>query len=241
MFWGETLPTSPFVVHMYAKRRSHHRLAGLAAAQHGVVSRSQVLGLGYSDEWVRIAVNSGRLHRVHRGAYALGHDATPRQALGIAAVLSCGAGALLSTARRRRWGLTQRFAVPVEVTAGSPRRTRDEIRVHSAMALTPDDRDASEGIPVTAVPRTLLDFAAVDPHYLGQALDNAQRLGLLDLIAVDALISRSRGFRGVARLREALMSHRTTAVTRSGLERSFLRLVRGRPAAPLDEPVRRGV
>ena len=218
---------------MYAKRRSHHRLAGLAAAQHGVVSRSQVLGLGYSDEWVRIAVNSGRLHRVHRGAYALGHDATPRQALGIAAVLSCGAGALLShRSAAWLWGLTQRFAVPVEVTAGSPRRTRDEIRVHSAMALTPDDRDASEGIPVTAVPRTLLDFAAVDPHYLGQALDNAQRLGLLDLIAVDALISRSRGFRGVARLREALMSHRTTAVTRSGLERRFLRLVR-RAGLPL--------
>jgi very-short-patch-repair endonuclease len=98
--------------------------------------------------------------------------------------------------------------------------------VHSAAALIPLDRASQEGIPVTTVPRTLLDFAAVDPHYLGQALDNAQRLGLLDLIAVDELISRSAGFRGVARLRSALEIHRPTPFTRSGLERRFLAMVR---------------
>jgi hypothetical protein len=70
-----------------------------------------------------------------------------------------------------------------------------------------------------------LDFAAVDPFYLEQALDNAHRLGLLDLIALDTLISRSRGFRGVARLRTALEIHRSPAFTRSGLERRFVRLV----------------
>lgn len=71
-----------------------------------------------------------------------------------------------------------------------------------------------------------MDFAAVDPHYLGQALDNARRLGLLDLIAVDELIARSKGFRGVARLRTAIEIHRPAAFTRSGLERRFLELVR---------------
>lgn len=114
----------------------------------------------------------------------------------------------------------------IEVTAASPRRTRGAIRVHSAEALTDADHAWSEGIPVTAIPRTLLDFAAADPHYLGQALDNARRLGLLDLIAIDELISRSSGFRGVARLRTALEIHRPTAFTRSGLERQFLALVR---------------
>lgn len=78
----------------------------------------------------------------------------------------------------------------------------------------------------TAVPRTLLDFAATDPHFLGPALDSASRLGLLDILAIDALLSRSQGFRGVARLREALIPHRTTAFTRSSLERRFLELIR---------------
>lgn len=98
--------------------------------------------------------------------------------------------------------------------------------MHSAQALISDDMASSDGIPLTAVPRTLLDFAAVDPRFLGQALDNAQRLGLLDLSAIDALVSRSRGFRGVARLRKALGIYRTPAFTRSGLERRFLALMR---------------
>lgn len=98
--------------------------------------------------------------------------------------------------------------------------------MHSAEALTGADSAWSEGIPVTTIPRTLLDFAATDPHYLGPALDNARRLGLLDLLAIDELISRSRGFRGVARLRTALEIHRPDAFTRSDLERRFLALVR---------------
>jgi hypothetical protein len=96
--------------------------------------------------------------------------------------------------------------------------------LHSAEALSGADSAWSEGIPVTAIPRTLLDFAATDPHYLGPALDNARRL--LDLVAIDELISRSRGFRGVARLRTALEIHRPAAFTRSGLERRFLALIR---------------
>jgi very-short-patch-repair endonuclease len=71
-----------------------------------------------------------------------------------------------------------------------------------------------------------LDFAAVDPRYLGWALDRAERLGLLDLVAVDALIARSTGFRGVGRLRTALEIYRLPDFTRSGLERRFLKLVR---------------
>jgi very-short-patch-repair endonuclease len=71
-----------------------------------------------------------------------------------------------------------------------------------------------------------LDFAAVDPFFLKVALDRCESRGLLDLIAIDALIARSRGFRGVARLREALLVHRTPAFTRSGLERRFLDVVR---------------
>ncbi len=122
--------------------------------------------------------------------------------------------------------------MPIEVTAASPRLTRAAIRVHSAEALIREDRTSSQGIPVTAVPRTLLDFAAVDPWYLGQALDNGRRLGLLDLIDIDALMKRSRGFRGVARLREALILHRPTAFTRSGVERRFLDLV-GRAGLPI--------
>jgi very-short-patch-repair endonuclease len=66
----------------------------------------------------------------------------------------------------------------------------------------------------------------VDPAFLSQALDNARRLGWLDMHAMGELTSRSKGFKGVARLRAALEVHRSADFTRSGLERSFLALVR---------------
>ena len=195
--------------------------------QHGVVALGQLRGLGYATQTVKEMTATARLHPVHRGVYAVGHAGISRHGQCMAAVLSCGEGALLShRSAAWLWGLTKRFHVPVEVTAASPRQTREKIRVHSAAALTPLDRASHEGIPVTAVPRTLLDFAAADPYYLGQALDNARRLGLLDLIEIDELISRSKGFRGVARLRTGLEIHRPAAFTRSGLERAFLALVK---------------
>lgn len=142
-------------------------------------------------------------------------------------MLSCGNGALLShRSAAWLWGLTKWWPPIVEVTATSPRETRQEIGVHSAATLTPEDRSAFEGIPVTSLPRTLLDFAAVDPRFLGVVIENAERLGLLDLIAIDAFLERSRGFRGVARLREALEIYRDPAFTRSRLERRFLALVK---------------
>ena len=212
---------------MGEQRRTHHRLAWLAGKQHGVVSAWQLAELGYSKDDIGHAVATGRLHLLHRAVYAVGHAAISRHGHCLAAVLSCGDGALLShRSAAWLWGLTKRFVTPVEVTASSPRRTRGDIRLHSAEALISEDRAAFEGVPVTAVPRTLLDFAAIDPHYLGFALDHAHRLGLIDVIAVDGLIARSRGFRGVARLRTAMEIHRGPAFTRSGLERRFRELVR---------------
>jgi len=206
--------------------RSHRELAALAASQHGIISTAQLFDLGYSKASISRQVDAGRLHPLHHAAYAVGHRQISRHGQCLAAVLSCGEGALLShRSAAWLWGLTKRFAVPVEVTAASPRRTREAIRVHSAEAIVVDDRAELEGIPVTAIPRTLLDFAAVDPHYLGFALDNGHRLGLVDLVAIDALISRSRGFRGVARLRTAMEIHRGLTFARSGLERRFHELI----------------
>ena len=223
---------------MRPERRSHHRLAALAEKQHGVVSIQQLRGLGYSDGQVKHALETGRLQPIFHAVYAVGHPGVSRHGECIAAALSSGEGALLShRSAAWLWGLTSRFVRPVEVTAASPRHTRRDIRVHSAAALQVPDRAMHENVPVTAVPRTSLDFAAADPHYLSQALDNAHRLGLLDMIAMDELLSRSKGFRGAGRLRAALEIHRPTAFTRSGLERAFLGLVNGaklpRPAMNL--------
>jgi len=214
---------------MQPKRRTHHQLAEIAREQYGVISLGQLRQLGYAKGTIKEMIETGRLFPLFRSVYGVGHEAIQQHGQCLAAVMSCEEGALLShRSAAWLWGLTKRFATPIELTAASPRRTREKIRVHSAKALIECDRATCEDIPVTAVPRTLLDFAVVDPYFLGQAIANAYRLDLLDLIAIDALIERSRGFRGVARLLGALEAYRTPAFVRSRLERRFLQMIKDR-------------
>jgi hypothetical protein len=198
----------------------------LAKDQYGIVSSAQLEALGYSRDAIGGEAGAGRLHRLHRGVYAVGHEAVSHRGRCLAAALSCGERALLShRSAAWLWGMTARWRPPIEITASSPRHGRADIRLHSSERIAAGDRTIVDGIPVTAVPRTLLDFAAADAAYLAQALDNAERLGIFDRDAVAELISRSGGRRGVSRLRIAMESHQDPAFTRSGLERRFLRLV----------------
>jgi hypothetical protein len=72
------------------------RLKRVAARQWGVVTRRQlmIVGLGARgiDEWVR----RGRLIRLHRGVYAVGHDRLRIEGRWLAAVMASGPGALLA-------------------------------------------------------------------------------------------------------------------------------------------------
>jgi len=84
-----------------------------------------------------------------------------------------------------------------------------------------------EGIPVTAVPRTLLDLAVrARPEQLDGYLERAEDRGLLDVKAVEDLLGRSGGHRGRGPLSRALAIYRPDpAFTRSRFERRFRRLV----------------
>jgi very-short-patch-repair endonuclease len=94
--------------------------------------------------------------------------------------------------------------------------------------LSAADRARSEGIPATAIPRTLLDIAETAPgRPLRNAIERSERLGLLDLGEIDALLLRSRGRAGTPALRAALEIYRDPAFTRSRAERLLLAALRG--------------
>jgi predicted transcriptional regulator of viral defense system len=211
---------------MREEMRTRRGVAKLARAQHGIVAAAQLEALGQSRASMSREVTAGRLHRLHRGVYSVGHRAVPERGRCLAAVLTCGEGTLLSHASAAwLWGLSTTWTTVVEVTTRSPRRRQASIRIHSSTRLYEADRAMVEGIPVTAVPRTLLDFAASRSRSTRHAVQRAERLGLLDVAEVDALLRCNRGSRGAERLREALLAYRDPAFTRSGLERRFLRLV----------------
>jgi hypothetical protein len=112
----------------------------------------------------------------------------------------------------------------IDVTSTRGRR-RSGVRLHRVRALSFAERGRLDGIPVTSLPRTLLDLAEVlDAQRLERALEQAERLRLLDVAALEATIRAARGRRGVRPLRAALSRHAPTCEARSELERRFLDL-----------------
>lgn len=154
----------------------------------------------------------------------------------LAAVLTCGPDALLSyRSAAWLWGLSQSEPQRIEVTGPTPRHLRSKVRLHHSRVLTKADRALVQNIPVTSVPRTLLDYAsAVRFDRLQKALERAEELELFDLTAVDELLGRTAGHPGHRRLRRALELYRPAPFTRSGIEERFLDLVK---AAGLPKPV----
>lgn len=205
----------------------HDALAELAGRQHGVVSIRQLTGpLGYSRSAVARAVGDGRLHRLHPGVFSVGHSSLSSHGECLAAVLACGRGALLSHySAAWLWGIAKIDPRPFHVTTSVWRRPRPPLRLHQSLALTAEDRALREGIPATALPRTLLDLAAsVRFSWLEKMVECSEDLGLFDLRAVEELLARTVGHHGHARLRRAIALYQPSSFTRSGLERRFLEL-----------------
>lgn len=209
-------------------------LAELAAQQWGVVSVAQLRALGLERAAVTRRVQAGRLHRLYRGVYAVGHARLGREGRWLAAVLACGPGAVLShRSAAAHWGLLQTEQARIDVTAPRSRRGAPPLRLHWSRSLDARDTANHHDIPITSVPRTLLDLAAtVRPDRLERALAQAERLQLYDHTAILDVIRRTNGHRGTAPLARA--TAREPKLTRSQAEARFLELARG---AGLQEPL----
>jgi hypothetical protein len=213
--------------------RDWKRLAEIGRRQHGVVSLAQVVACGFTEAGVASLVQARRLHRVHRGVYALGPAALAREGNWMAAVLACGPGTLLAgLSAGAHHGLISSASALIDVAA--PRRIRQPgIRAH-ALTLVDADRTERLGIPCTSVARTILDIAARRPDVL-PPLERAEELGIFDLVALDDVIARNAGHRGVRRLRHGLAAMTAGGPRfRSEFERRLLPITR---AAGLPDPL----
>jgi hypothetical protein len=174
-------------------------IAELAARQHGVVARWQLLELGLTGDAIAHRVRAGRLHRVRRGVYAVGHRKLTERGNFMSAVLACGPDALLShRSNAALRGLLPDARAVIDVTV--PGRTRKGVagvRLHLPRALHPDDIDVHDGIPCTSVARMLLEVASTaSRRQLERIAESAERERVLDLREVNALLERSYGHKG---------------------------------------------
>jgi hypothetical protein len=137
-----------------------------------------LLAAGISDDEIRTRLARGSLIRVHRGVYRVGHAAPSVEATYIAAVFACGTGALLmDAAAAHLYGLTKGAAPKPVVKARTARRIAG---IETHRTRTRERGTIWRGIPVTTVPRTLMDIATSMPEKeLTLACHNAQvRFGI---------------------------------------------------------------
>jgi len=205
-------------------RSSAATLARIAAAQRGRITTGQLLGAGVDRHRIKRWVADGRLRREHVGVYTLGHPDPSPQGTYMSAVLAAGSGAHVSHGACAHLlvivrGRPPRPEVTVPTTA---HRTRPGIVIHRVRALHPLDTANLDGIPITTVPRVLLDLApTTEPGELARACHEAWVRHRVTPQYVEACMARNPGKPGGAKLRRALGSD----IVLSFLEKGFLALL----------------
>lgn len=205
---------------------------GLARAQHWVVTRSQLLELGFATDAIKHRISRGKLYPLWRGVYAVGRPAVSQRGRWMAAVMSCGEEALLShRSAAALWGLGH-FGSTIEIVVPRIRAPRRPgIRVHRRLDLAPEHRRFVDAIPVTDLVSTFVDLAScVGDRQLEKAINEGDRLDLIDPEELRVAVESLRRRLGLPRLRRVLG---LDALTDTGLERRFLALAK---AAGLPSP-----
>jgi hypothetical protein len=211
----------------------------LAAAQQGMFRIEQAAAVGLTDRAVRHRAARGTLHRIYPAVYSL----VPRELLGaaghrMAAVLGCGAGAVLSHhSAAHVHGLldaSRRTRHDVTVPTRNGRVRRAGIRIHRSSTLRPCDVELVDGVPVTTLARTILDLADVlTVRRMERVLDEAVHLEVFDFHALREQIAHARHRGAARRLQAVLAGHRAGSTRTDGpIGERMLAVIRATPGLP---------
>jgi predicted transcriptional regulator of viral defense system len=195
----------------------------LAGEQHGVVTRRQLLGLGFGGRSIEHRIARGRLHPVGRGVYAVGWPQLTRDRRWMAAVLACGPGAALShRSAASLWGIVGEENADIDV---SVRRRcelrRPGLRIRGRPTLREADVTSRNWIPVTSPAQTMVDLATqLGPLDLERAINDADKRDVIHVETLRTALDRHVGRPGVRPLR-ILIDRLTFRLSDSDLEIFF--------------------
>jgi Protein of unknown function (DUF559) len=188
-----------------------------------VVTRGQLISLGFTPKAIKHRVATGRLHPIVRGVYAVGRRHLTREGRWMAAVLACGPGAVLShRSAAALWGFDNehRDYIDVSVRRSSEARVSG-VRCHRRPSLPSQEVNLRLSLPLTAPIRTFLDLAAVSgPKRLERSINEADKLGVIDADSLRRALDDHPGQPGVRLLRHVLDKH-TFRLSDDELERLF--------------------
>jgi very-short-patch-repair endonuclease len=150
-------------------------IARTAGGQRGVVTWRQLVGMEIRRSGIARRVQAGRLHRVFRGVYLVGHPVPAPLALELAALFAVGPGAVLSHLTAA-WlhALLPRPDI-VHVTHAT-RRCRRQPGLHPHFTkLEAAEITTKHGLRLTTPARTLHDLASfLAPATLERATNEAE-------------------------------------------------------------------
>jgi hypothetical protein len=191
-----------------------------------VVARDELTQAGVTRAEFKSRIGNGALIRVHRGVYRVGHAAPSLEARYLAAVKACGGGSLLAgRAAAHLFRLLKRSPSLPEVLTATERRVPGVV-THRARRTELTDVTQLRGIPVTTVPRTLVDLAAVlDPPALARAFHEAAVRHRTTPHSVEAILARRPNWPGASDLRRVIWGEEPVSLSR--LEASFIAALRG--------------
>ncbi len=213
----------------------------MAGQQFNRISRGQLLELGFDDTEIWRHTTTSRLIAVEQGVFALppllDHDNWGRW---MGATLTAPHTFLSHVSGAAAWGVwsfERRFETVTRPGSGGPRR-HGGVRVYRSTQLEGDVTEL-HGIPITTVPRTLLDLArGVSDRALARAVREAVRLDLVTLLAIGDALGKHRGRRGAGRLARAVARYSglPLARARSGAEVRAMEILgdSGRPLPQLN-------
>jgi hypothetical protein len=205
-------------------------VARLAAAQFNRVSRGQLAGLGLSAAAIAHALAACRLVRVEQGVFALppvlDHDGWGRW---MGATLTAPGTVLSHESAAAAWGFSRqgRLVTVTRPGSGGPRR-HGGVLVFRSSTLE-GEYTTLRAIPITTVPRTLLDLAArSSTRALARAVREAVRLKLTTVEAIAECLGRHPRRRGSRPLLAVLGRYSGLPIerARSGAEVRALEVLR---------------
>jgi len=206
-------------------------IAGLAGTQFNRVSREQLNTIGVSDRAIDHRVITGRLVIAGEGVFAvaplLDHDPWGRW---MGATLTSPETFLARESAACAWGALSLEPMGVTVArpgSGGPRRMSG-VTVYRSSTLA-EETTLLNGIPITNIPRTLLDLACcVSDPALARALRESIRLALTTIYALGDWLGLVSHRRGSTRLAKAMARYRGLPLerARSGAEVRALEILR---------------
>ena len=165
------------------------------------------MGLGFTTKAIKHRVRTGRLHPVVRGVFAVGRPQLNREGRWMAAVLACGPGAALShRSAAALWGFGKEHAHYIDVSVRRASETRlAGLRCHRRPALPMSEITHRRNIPLTQPVQTFLDLVSVmGPRDLERAINEADKLNVIDANALRMALDGRTGDRGARVLRRIL-------------------------------------